>query len=159
MRRAALSDLLRRALVWYREKPLPLRLLAILVWATMIWLASSKAGGNEPGTLWSSFCNNGAHLVLFGVFGGLVFLALPGDLRMRSAWAVVAALAYGVTDELHQRAVAGRSADPRDVVTDVVGAAWCAATLIWVERRDPRAARVCLWLLPVGLLAAAIATI
>jgi VanZ family protein len=36
--------------------------------------------------------------------------------------AVALATAYGITDEVHQAFVPGRSPDPRDVVADAVGA-------------------------------------
>jgi VanZ family protein len=154
-----LQAFLRRVTTWYRRQPLPLRMLAIAAWAGVIWLLSSTPGGQAPPSVLRAFANNGGHLFLFGVFGSLVFLVLPGDTRARSAWAVAAALAFGVVDELHQGTVAGRSADPRDLVTDAVGAAWCAAALVWLERRDPRAARWCVWLVPAGLLATVFATL
>jgi VanZ family protein len=159
MHRAALTASLRRALLWYRAAPLAARGLAIAGWAALIWWSSSTPGRMAPASVLRAFAYNGAHFVIFGVLAGLVLLTLPPALRSRRAWAVAAALLYGVVDEVHQHLVAGRSADPRDVLTDVVGAAWCVCALHWIEHRDPASARACLWLLPAGLATAMLATV
>lgn len=54
-------------------------------------------------------------------------------------WAAVLASAYGLTDEVHQAFVPGRSADPRDWVADTVGAVVGAVAVVaFLRRRDAR---------------------
>lgn len=51
--------------------------------------------------------------------------------------ATLLATAYGVTDEYHQSFVPGRTADPADVVKDLVGAALgCALYRRWTSRES-----------------------
>ena len=68
-----------------------------------------------------------AHAVAYGVLAG-------GALRrvsVEAAWlAVLLATLYGVTDEVHQRFVPGRTAEVADLIADAVGAT-AAAGLIW----------------------------
>ncbi len=76
-----------------------------------------------------------AHAVAYGVLSVLLLRALAGA-RWRgvsgraAALAVLLASLYGVTDEVHQRFVPGRTAEITDLIADAVGAA-SAASLIW----------------------------
>jgi len=55
-------------------------------------------------------------------------------------WAVVLGSAYGLTDEIHQAFVPGRSADPRDWVADTAGAVLGALLAVaYLRRREARA--------------------
>lgn len=65
------------------------------------------------------------HFCEYAVFGALLANALRWHLPLRRACAlaVVAASAYGVTDELHQWFVPGRTADPADWLLDTAAAA------------------------------------
>lgn len=159
MRGSALSEHARRVLSGYRRAPWVLRGLLVLGWALVIWAMSATPGVPSEPDFFGSYLHNGAHIVLFGVFGSLVFLALPGTVRSRALLAVGAALLYGVLDELHQRSVSGRVADPFDVLTDSVGACWFATILVWLEARDPRAGRASLWLVPVAAVVVLLATV
>lgn len=71
------------------------------------------------------------HAGNFGVLAALLYLATG------RAWlAVLLASLYGVSDELHQAFVPGRSADPADWLADTAGA--LAAVLLvrlWRRRR------------------------
>ena len=77
----------------------------------------------------------GAHGIAYAVLGVLVLRALA-DARWSGVTlglAVVAAViatAYGVSDEFHQRFVPGRTADPRDITADMVGAV-VGIAVIW----------------------------
>jgi VanZ family protein len=70
------------------------------------------------------------------VFGGLSFLLLMARQRSfpgrASFWPVIAVTAlYGLSDEIHQSFVPGRSMDALDLVADTVGACvvqWALAT-------------------------------
>ena len=58
-----------------------------------------------------------------------------------TAWiaAALAALAYGLSDELHQLLVPGRMFDLADLVADGVGGALGAAAYLWLLRRHATA--------------------
>ncbi len=76
-----------------------------------------------------------AHAVAYGVLAALLLRGLAGGALRRvsveAAWlAVLLATLYGVTDEVHQRFVPGRTAEVADLIADAVGAT-AAAGLIW----------------------------
>jgi VanZ family protein len=67
-----------------------------------------------------------AHLATFAVLAALVLFALVGRRRPHAidvAIAYAITLAYGLTDEIHQAFVPGRTGRLDDVVTDAIGAA------------------------------------
>jgi VanZ family protein len=89
-----------------------------------------------------------AHFCFYGVLGALLAGAIG---RHRIGWAAVIALAvaigalYGVSDEFHQRFVAGRDASVDDWVADVFGTltgavlavvlrAWAGRASVHVDR-------------------------
>lgn len=86
------------------------------------------------------------HALVFGALAALLFRALAGGrwsglTWRRAAWAAAGAVAYGLTDELHQRFVPGRLADLADVGADALGAS-LATALLWAcgiihARRQP----------------------
>ena len=111
-----------------------LRTLPAVAWAAGIWALSATPA--PPGAQWASWpgADKVAHALLFaGQAATLRFAGLPA----RAAF--LAAVAWGATDELHQRTVPGRTADPFDLLADAFGAAFGAA----VRRRpaDRRPAR------------------
>ena len=77
----------------------------------------------------------GAHALVYGALGVALARALrdsgTGSLSRRAALAAVAlTVAYGVTDELHQRFVPGRFAEWRDLTADTGGAV-LGVGLVW----------------------------
>jgi VanZ family protein len=81
-------------------------------------------------------------MAAYGLLAGLLLYAICGRRRPRARDVVVAvllAIAYGVTDELHQAVVPGRTGRIDDLVIDALGAlvgaagAWLALT--WLEAR------------------------
>lgn len=73
------------------------------------------------------------------VFGALLFAALRvtgPDARPTALalGAIVAASAYGVTDEFHQLFVPGRLCDPSDWLTDTLGASLGAGIAVLIAR-------------------------
>jgi VanZ family protein len=108
--------------------------LPVLAQMTLIFIASSVPNPPAPP---AAIGDKGLHAALYFVLGALVLRALA-----RGTWArvgvvtacvsILLATGYGVTDEFHQRFVAGRSPDPADVAADAAGAAVAAvAGLAW----------------------------
>lgn len=85
----------------------------------------------------------------FAAYGGLGLAALRATAGGRwagvtagaavAAWAI--ATGYGVTDEVHQRFVPGRSPDPADVLADAFGAAAAIAGAFGIIRGSRAVAR------------------
>jgi VanZ family protein len=100
----------------------------------------------------------------YPLFGGLALLLAeahpraPAPERRGLVIVVLLVLAYGIVDELHQSTTPGRTPDPADVATDVLGAVGCL-TLWWGVRgpgpRGPAVRRflvvTCIALIAVGV--------
>ncbi|HEX2779160.1 MAG TPA: VanZ family protein [Gemmatimonadaceae bacterium] len=87
--------------------------------------------------------DKGVHAVLYLVLGFLAARALLAE-RTARVWQLLilllALLAFGAVDELHQRFIPGRTADTRDWVADSVGSVvGLAAGLARGRRRAVRA--------------------
>jgi VanZ family protein len=98
----------------------------------VIFALSSVPGSMVPGRFGSL-----GHFVLYSVLGGLFYLALlPRVGRRRAAIVAVAlASAYGITDEIHQVFVPGRTPDPIDWLVDTAGALVAVAAFAYATRR------------------------
>jgi VanZ family protein len=104
-----------------------LRWLPALAWMAFIFSLSQQSA--PLGASGSSGAAAFAHIVLYATLAFLLGWALAGGAAAREAplW-VLAALAfslavqYGVTDELHQAFVGGRSASELDLALDAAGA-------------------------------------
>lgn len=115
--------------------------LPALLWASLIFVLSSQPSLPSP----SQLNDKQAHATAYAV---LALLCLMGLTRWR--WGAVAGaslvgafvltVAYGVSDELHQSFVPGRSPDVADVLADAAGAgislAAAGAWAILLERRS-----------------------
>jgi VanZ family protein len=62
------------------------------------------------------------HVIGYFWLGVAVLYALPADSRWSPSLALLLCMFYGVSDELHQCFVPGRSASPRDVLIDTLAA-------------------------------------
>ncbi|MET0593616.1 MAG: VanZ family protein [Polyangiaceae bacterium] len=96
-----------------------------VAWALVIFGLSSIPGASFPASKIFSY-DKLAHAGVYAVLGAFCFLALRTRNASKGtgvliAMSGVAATIYGCTDEIHQLFVAGRSADPRDVMADAVG--------------------------------------
>jgi VanZ family protein len=98
------------------------------LWAGVIFRFSALPGSQIPGRFGEL-----GHLGEYAIFGGLLYLALRVDLdRGRAlAIAIIAASAYGVSDEFHQHFVVMRTPDVTDWGLDTLGAA-CGALAVAV---------------------------
>ena len=104
---------------------------AAALWAGLIfWLSSSpdaQGGVNLLDLI--PYGDKLAHAAAFGLLASFIYLA------SRGAWlAVVAASLYGVTDELHQHFVPGRTADVADWIADTAGAALLTLLVRYLTR-------------------------
>lgn len=107
--------------------------LAVALWATVIFGFSSLEGSQMGGVNVGGW----GHFVEFAVLGGLLMNALGNRGTLLAAVAI--ASAYGVTDELHQLFVPGRTTDPVDWLVDTLGALAGALIARWLlTRRDQR---------------------
>jgi VanZ family protein len=109
----------------------------VLAHMALIFAASSSP---DPG-LPTDVSDKTAHFAAYGLLGALLFNALADGALSGMTWtrgllAVVLAVAYGLTDELHQRVVPQRTPDPLDVAADAAGA--CAAVLALLALRHVR---------------------
>ena len=98
----------------------------------LLFLASSIPGSSVG--LQSGY-DLAAHALAYGLLGVLVLHALAGGrwrgiTGRRAAGAVIIAGLYGLSDELHQRFVPGRTATLLDLAADV-GGALCGVLLLW----------------------------
>ena len=88
----------------------------VLAWATLIFALSGTPSLTTHLGFWDVVLRKLAHAVVYAVLCVLLVRALERDLP-----AVVAAVAYAASDELHQHFVPGRHAAPLDVAIDTVG--------------------------------------
>jgi VanZ family protein len=110
------------------------RLVPALAWMGLIfWLSS------QPSLPSAIFLFDGIdkvfHAGAYGVLGALLSLALGATTGRAASLAVVIASLYGVSDELHQYFVPGRSCDVFDWMADTGGAAVVVGMLAVWQRR------------------------
>jgi VanZ family protein len=107
-------------------------------WLERLWLA---VGLPPPGPLALYLVRKGAHVLEYGVLGGLIFWAsLPGRRVPRAlAAALLLSLAVAAADELHQSTLPRRTGTVRDVGLDLAGAT-AGALLVAAVRRAIRSA-------------------
>jgi VanZ family protein len=92
--------------------------LPVVAWAAVIFgLSSIPSLGTDLGT-WDLVLRKLAHVGEYAVLSALLLRAVG-----RAAPAFLIAVAYAVTDELHQRFVHGRHPSPLDVLIDTAGVA------------------------------------
>ena len=96
----------------------------VVLWAAVIFALSSVSDlGTGLGT-WDLVLRKLAHAAEFAVLGGLLLRALRDERA-----ALLAGIAYAISDELHQHFVPGRVGSPLDVAIDSVGVA--VGVLLW----------------------------
>jgi VanZ family protein len=129
--------LLKRLLLWG----------LVVAQMALLFTASSSSDPDLPGQL----SDKVVHFAAYGVLGALVLNALANGTIAGLTWpralaAILIAVLYGLSDELHQSFVPGRSPDALDVLADAAGAAAAALTLLvfrwgheaWMSSRAPR---------------------
>jgi len=121
---------IRRWVRWFLAAPAILpATMAIGHGLTVFWLSSLTGDDFGERGRWFGFLTNLGHAPLFATLGFLVAASCarrdssngPVFGWRRAAVAVTISQAYACFDEWHQSWVPGRSADPRDLVTDLMG--------------------------------------
>lgn len=119
-----------RPAVWRRWVP-------VLVWMAFIFALSSRSRLPQPPGVSPDLTAIAGHFVLYATLAALLVWGLGATgmpIRWRLLVALLAAIAYGVSDEYHQSFVPGRDSSPFDVGVDTLGAlagvnlAWFVAT-------------------------------
>ena len=113
------------------------------MWMALIFYLSSLTQDEVPAATWlGAWQSYLGHVFLYGILSTLFQVSLwAWNSHCRFRWAVAASL-YGVSDELHQSFVAGRSSTINDALLDSF-AAIAAAACLWLIashwRRNPEA--------------------
>jgi VanZ family protein len=97
----------------------------------------------DPGAPPGDLSDKSAHFIAYAALGAALMRALAsgrasGVTRRRMVFAVVLTSLYGVSDEVHQHFVPGRTPDWQDVVADAAGAVAGVlgmAGLLWIYER------------------------
>jgi VanZ family protein len=100
----------------------PWRVIPALAWAGLIFWLSSQTHLPSAIFLFAGI-DKLFHAVTYGILALLLLWALPRTARRPALLAMALASAYGVSDELHQALVPGRSPDVVDWLADTAGAA------------------------------------
>jgi VanZ family protein len=108
----------------------------VAAYAVAIFLESSVTQVPE---LPNGVTDKDAHGMLYAGLAILIVRALAGaswrNVTMTTGvLAILLSVAYGASDELHQRFVTGRTADLLDLAADTAGAA-AAVTVVWIVAR------------------------
>lgn len=102
------------------------RWLPVVFWASIIFYLSAQPDLRITQNQWDFLLRKCAHMFFFGVLFLLTYRAL-GFRNMRIAFCL--AVGYAISDELHQRFVAGRHGAPTDVLIDTAG--MIVVALLW----------------------------
>ncbi len=108
--------------------------LPVVAWAGVIFGLSAIPSLSSGLGVWDTILRKGAHLTEYAILAVLLRRALSSELA-----ALVVAIVYAGTDELHQAFVRGRHGSPVDVAIDGIGAA--AGLLLVLQARRSRALR------------------
>lgn len=117
-------------------RPSRLALLGAVAWAALLFLSSSGTGVSWILSRLPPGSDKFVHAAAYFVLGALLAL---GTGRPRLAFWL--AVAYGVSDEVHQAFVPGRYPDALDLVADAVGAG-LGCWLVWNVHKRPRSTPV-----------------
>ena len=98
----------------------------VVVWAGIIFLFSARPVIPASQIFWKDFIiKKSAHVIEYGILASLLYRALKesGVQKYNAGLiAILIALIYGATDELHQSFTPGREPRVRDVFFDTIGA-------------------------------------
>jgi VanZ family protein len=107
------------------RRPVVVAWLPVAAWAALIFISSAQSSISFAPDPWLDFLvRKSGHMGVFGILALLLWraVAITTTWRRPWTWALGLAVAYAVSDEVHQAFVAGREATLRDVAFDAVGA-------------------------------------
>lgn len=111
----------------------------LIVWMGAIFALSSVPGSDLPGLLALPGADKVGHLVEYVGLGFLTARALARRSLDSTAAVTIAAavfaLAYGISDEIHQRFVPNREFDLVDLSVDTIGGVLGSMLWLWGLRR------------------------
>ena len=110
--------------------------LPAIAWAGLIFAFSAQPNLRfVPDQGVDFLVRKSGHMAVFGMLALLAWRALATTTAWRRpwAWALLFAILYAISDELHQGFVAGRHPSPVDVGIDSTGAL-IAIVAVWVVR-------------------------
>ena len=114
-----------------------LSLLLALAWMALLFYLSHQPGLQTPMLFPGQ--DKFLHAAVYAVLGVLLLAAQPrqaqGYSRQQVGISVLIASLYGLSDEIHQYFVPGRSSEVLDWVADTVGALIAASLLAWLSRK------------------------
>ena len=108
----------------------------VLAWMMLIFWLSAQSSLPRLTNRFGAVQSLAGHVVEYAVLALLLQRAVVGShpaakgpaFGHAARWAFVIAVAYGITDELHQRLVPGRHMDPFDLLTDAAA----ASAALWI---------------------------
>jgi VanZ family protein len=120
-----------------------IRWAAAIAWMAFMFYLSAQSSLPSLYNRFEDLLSLAGHFVEYAVLALLLRLAIRGFFPAETAsgashaayWAFVLAVAYGITDELHQHFVPGRHMDPLDLLMDAIGAAAALWVAGWVMGR------------------------
>lgn len=112
----------------------PLVSLPLLGYMAVIFCLSHSSSPPLP-TILLEFSDKLLHGAEYAVLGALWAIAFHGSRRHRFLLAWLAAVLFGLTDELHQAFVPSREASAMDLLADALGAALGAAAAVSLPSR------------------------
>jgi VanZ family protein len=120
-----------------------LSLLLALAWMALLFYLSHQPSLETP--MLFSGQDKLFHAGAFGILGFLLLAAQPRQAQgynwQQVGISVLIASLYGLSDEIHQYFVPGRSNEILDWVADTVGALIAASLLAWLSRKWNSAGR------------------
>ena len=120
-----------------------IRWAAAIAWMAFMFYLSAQSSLPSLSSRFEDYLSLAGHFVEYAVLALLLRWAIRGffpagigsGASNAACWAFVLAVAYGVTDELHQHFVPGRHMDPLDLLMDAIGAAAALWVAGWVMGR------------------------
>jgi VanZ family protein len=103
--------------------------LPALLWAGLLWTVSGTPAAGLPPLFPGA--DKLAHLAAYAVLGLLLARIWPVTAAAGARQVLTLGTAYGITDEIHQYFVAGRTTETGDMAADWLG----VALAVWLLRR------------------------
>jgi len=120
-----------------------IRWAAAIAWMAFMFYLSAQSSLPNLYNRFEDLLSLAGHFIEYAVLALLLRWAIRGffpagigsGASHAARWAFVLAVAYGITDELHQHFVPGRYMDPLDLLMDAIGAAAALWVAGWVMGR------------------------